>query len=224
MNWHRRLTQAREAKNIKKSAFAKLIGVSAPTVTDWENGETKMIEGANLIKVCNALEISPDWLIHGVEDTVDLYPGAQRVVAADLSTSYQIPKVTLRLQAGITGFQTEPDRRDGGVQVIPRGWADRKGYDPAHLLAIQVKGESMEPTLYEGDTVVINLADKTPQDNAVFAVNYGGEAVVKRMSRDAGSWWLMSDNADQRKFYRRLCKGDECIIIGRVVRREGDHF
>lgn len=224
MNWHIRLTQAREAKNIKKSAFARLVGVSAPTVTDWENGETKMIEGANLIKVCNALDITPDWLLHGVENIVDLFPGAQRVVPADQSTSYQIPKVTLRLQAGITGFQTEPDRRDGGVQDISRGWVDRKGFDPANLLAIQVKGESMEPTLYEGDTVVINLADKTPQDNAVFALNYDGEAVVKRMSRDAGNWWLMSDNPDQRRFYRRMCTGAECIIIGRIVRREGDHF
>lgn len=65
MNWHKRLTLAREAKKIKKSAFAKLVGVSAPTVTDWENGETKMIEGANLVKVCHALGITPKWLIDG---------------------------------------------------------------------------------------------------------------------------------------------------------------
>lgn len=82
----------------------------------------------------------------------------------------------------------------------------------------------MEPTFYEDDTVVINLADKSPTDNGVFAVNYDGEAVVKRLSRDEGKWWLLSDNADQRRFYRRVCQGAECIIVGRVVRREGDHF
>jgi transcriptional regulator with XRE-family HTH domain len=65
MNWHKRLTAAREAKGIKKSAFAKLVGVSAPTVTDWENGDTKMIEGANLIKVCDILGIAPEQLIYG---------------------------------------------------------------------------------------------------------------------------------------------------------------
>lgn len=224
MNWHKRLTEAREAKNLKKSAFARLVGVSAPTVTDWENGETKMIEGANLIKVCSILEITPDWLLHGVEDIAEAFPGARRVAIADATNSIDIPKVNLQLQAGITGFQTEPDRRDGGTLSIPRGWIQRRGFDPAQLLAIQVKGESMEPTFYEGDTVVINLADKSPQDNAVFAVNYDGEAVVKRISRDAGQWWLMSDNSDQRKFYRRLCQGKDCIIIGRIVRREGEHF
>lgn len=82
----------------------------------------------------------------------------------------------------------------------------------------------MEPTFYEGDIVVVNLLDKTPVDNAVFAVNYDGEAVVKRLSRDAGMWWLMSDNPDQRRYYRRACQGNSCIIIGRIVRREGEHF
>lgn len=65
MTWHKRLTTAREAKGIRKSAFAKMVGVSPPTVTDWENGDTKMIEGANLVKVCDILEITPEKLIYG---------------------------------------------------------------------------------------------------------------------------------------------------------------
>ena len=153
-------------------------------------------------------------------------PGAMRVVMVDddSPTQYRIPMVTLKLRAGVTGFQTEPDRRDGGTIGLSMNWVKRKGYDPDQLMAIKVRGESMEPTFYEDDTVVINLADKKPMDNAVFAVNYDGEAVVKRLSRDAGQWWLMSDNPDQRKYYRRMCAGSECIIIGRIVRREGDQF
>lgn len=230
MNWHKRLTQAREAEGLKKSAFAKLIGVSAPTVTDWENGDTKMIEGANLIKVCNLLKVTPDWLLHGTmegsNDKSGILKAARAVVATDEFTHgiHQIPMVKLRLQAGVTGFQTDPSVHDVDAVGISSKWITRKGYDPSQLLAIQVDGESMEPTLYEGDTVIINLADKKPVDNGVFAVNYDGQSVVKRMSRDAGQWWLMSDNTDQRKFYRRVCHGAECIIIGRVVRREGDHF
>jgi phage repressor protein C with HTH and peptisase S24 domain len=228
MNWHKRLTQAREAKGIKKSAFAKMVDVSAPTVTDWENGNTRMIEGANLMKVCSTLNVTPEWLLHGVESITELFPGAMRVVAHDdserIETEYRIPMVQLRLQAGHTGYKTEPDTLDGGTMGISKRWADAKEYNPSRLIAIRVKGESMEPTLYENDVVVINLDETKPVDNGVFAVNYDGEAVVKRMSRDLGQWWLMSDNSDQRRFYRRACKGEECIIIGRIVRREGDHF
>jgi phage repressor protein C with HTH and peptisase S24 domain len=147
-----------------------------------------------------------------------------RVIDEQTAGFYQIAKVKLRLQAGVTGFQTEPDTKDGSTIGITKSWVDRRGFDPQFLIAMQVKGESMEPTLYEDDVVIINLADKKPVDNGVFAINYDGEAVVKRMSRDAGQWWLMSDNVDQRRFYRRQCRESECIVIGRVVRREGDHI
>jgi phage repressor protein C with HTH and peptisase S24 domain len=154
------------------------------------------------------------------------FPGARPVSVEDENSPHhhQIPKVTLRLQAGVTGIETEPDLRDGGTLGISRTWIERKGFNPENLIAIQVRGESMEPTFYEDDTVVINLADKKPVDNGVYAINYEGEAVVKRLSRDAGQWWLMSDNSDQRKYFRRACQGNRCIIIGRVVRREGDNF
>jgi len=136
----------------------------------------------------------------------------------------QIPMVQLRLQAGVTGFQTEPDRRDGGMIGMRRNWVERNGYDSSKLIAVQVKGESMEPGLYDRDVVVINTADTRPVDGVVYAINYEGEAVIKRMSRDAGMWWLTSDNPDQRKYHRKSVAGNECIIIGRVVRKESDRI
>lgn len=153
-------------------------------------------------------------------------PGAMPVVVVDDESSlfYQVPKVKLRLQAGITGFQTEPDEHDGGSMSVPRHWADTMEFNPRRLIAIQVKGESMEPTFYEGDTVIINLDDTKLVDNNVYAVNYEGEAVIKRLTRDMGQWWLMSDNSDQRKFHKKQCRGVECIIVGRIVRREGSRF
>ncbi|MGC8074294.1 S24 family peptidase, partial [Salmonella enterica] len=72
----------------------------------------------------------------------------------------------------------------------------------------------METTLFEGDTVVINTMDKTITDNQVYAVNYEGEDVVKRLVRDNGDWWLTSDNPDQRRYPRKLCRGASCVVIG----------
>ena len=136
----------------------------------------------------------------------------------------EIPKVKLRLSAGISGFEIEPESYDGSTTTVPTEWIQRRGYNRDHLFAIRVRGESMEPTFYEDDLVVINTADKKPSDGGVFAINYEGEPVVKRMERDAGDWWLKSDNLDQRKFSRKICRGEACIIIGRVVRREGERF
>lgn len=153
-------------------------------------------------------------------------PGALKVVSADRDDEgfVQIPMVKLRLSAGVTGFQTEPERRDGGTLGMRRNWLERHDYNPAKLIAIFVKGESMEPALHDGDIVVINTADTKPVEGAVYAVNYDGEAVVKRLTKHNGHWWLSSDNADQERFKRKRCGGTECIIVGKVVRKESDRI
>lgn len=160
------------------------------------------------------------------KSALELVPGGRRVYESDNDdpTMTQIMRVRLKVQAGVTGFQVEPEHYDGETQGVPTKWLLREGLSREALIATTVRGESMEPALYDGDTVIVNTADKKPVDGAVYVVNYEGEAVVKRMIRDAGQWWLASDNADQRKYHRKLCKGAECIVVGKVIRKESTHI
>jgi phage repressor protein C with HTH and peptisase S24 domain len=159
-------------------------------------------------------------------NVLELVPGARRVHGVERGdeSHTQIMKVRLRVQAGITGFQVEPEFYEGDTMGVPTEWMEKERLEKEFLIAIVVRGESMEPALYEGDVIVINTADKSLIDGSVYVVNYEGEAVVKRMTRDAGQWWLSSDNADQRKYHRKICKGAECIVIGKVVRKESTHI
>lgn len=160
------------------------------------------------------------------KNILEMVPGARsvRAVEPDDPSLTQIMKVKLTVQAGITGFQAEPEHYDGETQGVPTRWLLKEGLSRDALLAITVKGESMEPALYEGDVIVVNTRDTALMDGAVYVVNYEGEVVVKRLQRDAGQWWLTSDNADQRKYHRKHCKGAECILIGKVIRKESTHI
>lgn len=80
MTWNKKITQAREARGIKKSELARMVGVSAPTVTDWESGEIKKIDGENLLKLSAALGVTADWLLNG---SVKSQPPALQVVGQD---------------------------------------------------------------------------------------------------------------------------------------------
>jgi transcriptional regulator with XRE-family HTH domain len=67
--WKKRLTEARSSKFPKKKDFAAAVGVSNPTVTDWEkssedDGITELT-GKNLTKVCEVLNITAEWLLYG---------------------------------------------------------------------------------------------------------------------------------------------------------------
>lgn len=64
MNWHTRLTQARKNKHLGKSELSRLLGVSPSSITMWENGQISMIEGEKLMRVCEALSITPEWLLN----------------------------------------------------------------------------------------------------------------------------------------------------------------
>lgn len=163
---------------------------------------------------------------HDVDNVLATVPGARRVHAVDGNDDglTQIMKVQLKVQAGMTGFQVEPEQHDGRTTGVPTDWIRQNQYAASDLIAISVTGQSMEPALYDGDVIIFNASDKQLVDGSVYVVNYEGEVVVKRMMRDAGMWWLSSDNADQRKYHRKACKGGECIVIGKVVRKESTHI
>lgn len=230
---------AKEGREIIAADVARAASVAPASVAYWL-ADTNGVSAAKARLIGDFLGVNPVWLEAGigephtqeippdqeVKELLQDFPEFKQVVPVDDESSllYTIPKVKLKLQAGITGFEMEPDRRDHGVMGIPRNWADRKRYNPQHLIGIDVEGESMEPTFYEGDVVVVNIADKHPVDNVVFAINYEGQAVIKRFLKRAGAWWLTSDNEDQDKYRPMRCDGLRCIVIGRVVRREGDNF
>ena len=69
--WHERLKLAKGQAGLRATDIAKAVGVSNATVSDWESGETKTIEGSNLLKVCTVLGVSPHWLIFGKGDMIE---------------------------------------------------------------------------------------------------------------------------------------------------------
>lgn len=215
--------------NGKAARLAEKIEVSASYASrmlyEPEKAGAKRI-GEDMVERIETAFALPRGVLDEPTGPLEAIPGAMRVVIAEPGDPdfYEIPKVQLVLSAGMTGFQTVPEIYDGSKLSISKNWVDRHGYVPGRLIAIRVKGDSMEPNLYEGDQVIINTADTRMEDGAVFAVNFEGQAVVKRLSRDRGEWWLTSDNPDQVRHRRKSCREGECIIIGRIVKRETDRI
>jgi phage repressor protein C with HTH and peptisase S24 domain len=152
--------------------------------------------------------------------------GATQINAVDDSDDIQglvrIRRVKLKLSAGISGFSIETEVEENTPIFFREDWLKRRGYKKEKLIALPVRGDSMEPGLCENDTVVVNTDDVNPVDGDVFAVNYEGEPVIKRMQRDAGAWWLSSDNPNKQKHPRKECIDGICIVIGRVVHKQSE--
>jgi phage repressor protein C with HTH and peptisase S24 domain len=226
MNWHTRITQARTAKKLKKSELAKLIGVSAATITMWESGQTKRIAGQNLMKVCDVLEISPAWLLDEFgfgEAAADFEQTAQRYSTfhpplAERQVVRFIPNNSL---AGYS-VEAEVDLDMPSMFALRYQWVWANGMNLEDALVTRVKSTDMEPALVFGDILVVNSTPSDLEDGSVYAVIYEGAVLFRRLQRDAGEWWLASDSADQRKYARKLYRPSDVRIIGKVVLRQTD--
>ncbi|NGZ86430.1 LexA family transcriptional regulator [Duganella aceris] len=151
------------------------------------------------------------------------FPGARGITDDDdmAPETVGIKMVALHLQAGVTGFETQDAFEDGGKLHVPRQWVEENDLDPQSLLGIKVKGDSMVPLMYEGDIAVININDRARVNGGVFALNYNGQAVIKRLKYERREWWLASENPE---FRPEPCKQGDCNVVGRVVRFEPRNF
>ncbi|MDD5623940.1 MAG: transcriptional repressor LexA [Candidatus Peribacteraceae bacterium] len=84
--------------------------------------------------------------------------------------------------------------------------------DRANTFLLRVKGNSMEPSLYEGDIVIVERKKEPRVSNIVVGI-LDGEFTLKRLKRDKGKYYLQAENPD----YPDLYAMDE-LKIGGVVR------
>ncbi len=61
-----RIELAREKKSMTKAELARQVEVSRASVSMWEDG--KNISVANIHKIAQALEVTPEWLQYGVKE------------------------------------------------------------------------------------------------------------------------------------------------------------
>ena len=102
---------------------------------------------------------------------------------------------------------------------FPTGWLRRQFGDPAKLRIVHVRGDSMAPTLGDGDLVMINIDRRDPVDG-IFVLRLDDQLMVKRVLFPSARRVLVtSDNRDYDRFDRLvdLEREDGLHLIGRVV-------
>ncbi len=90
---------------------------------------------------------------------------------------------------------------------------------PNDLYLIMVDGESMEPTLRPGDTILIDRreAQQVPRDG-IYVLQLEHTLLVKRLQRMPGKKIkVTSDNTSYVPFELDLSSSDDVTMIGRVV-------
>lgn len=159
-------------------------------------------------------EISVDSINAEIDREID-WPGSDYV---------QVHYGSFKLSAGVVGFAIDYEEEQLKPLYYRKDWLQSEGLKVTSLTARKITGESMCPGLCDGDVVLVDTSKQTPIDGKVFAVNYEGEMVIKRMMRDQGQWWLTSDNPNKTLYPNKLCAGEMCIIIGQIVHKQSTNI
>ncbi len=162
--------------------------------------------------------------------TPDSTAVTQPTVKVDLDAGQQLARAFLRVRPVIPrsksrhiGFEVEYLHGQRPPVFFRKNWLEKKGFDAELVFMVDVNGRSMEPSLFEGDCVMVNTGDQTPRDGEVFAFNYGGELVVKRLIHDGTAWLMRSDNPDKIHYGDKYCN-ERTQIIGRAVHKQSDRI
>ena len=78
-----------------------------------------------------------------------------------------------------------------------RDWLARHAIDPKQCNVISVHGESMEPILPSGCSILVDRSQgrRRRREGRIFVLRTEDGLVVKRVGRDEeGNWWIESDN------------------------------
>ena len=93
-----------------------------------------------------------------------------------------------------TGVSLDDSARVGCL-AVHQMWLDRHRLDATQCAIVRMQGESMEPTLDDGSTILLDRAQRRRLSGRIFAVGTDDGLVVRRLRKDpCGGWLLVSDH------------------------------
>ncbi|SIQ21382.1 Phage repressor protein C, contains Cro/C1-type HTH and peptisase s24 domains [Janthinobacterium sp. TND4EL3] len=227
------LRARRKELGLTQQDIADIWGIKSVNVSDWERGKG-MPETARLGALAKRLGMTISELMGeatprlDVKDRTDGLHGASKVNAIhpddpmDDDVVY-VPESRIEFAAGNgrnAVYELIEDQEPASYRL---SWFQKYGINPERVRRFRVSGESMEPMLFDRDTILVNTDEVNIIDGKMYAIRYGDELRVKYLFRKLdGTLTLRSVNPlfKDEEVPPQLAN-DHISIIGRVRDRSG---
>ncbi len=199
----RHLADQRGVGKISQATFAKIVEVHVSAISHVEAGNTRLQPD-----LARAIEektgFRQAWLLTGegpetfeqqVEEQLSATTPRERsytveLPAGEVSFSF-VKKVKPLLSSGSGDLVYEEQSED--FYSFRSDWLLRKGSPSAMRLA-QVSGDSMLPTLTDGDFVLFDTSKCAPLDGKIMVIGIDNHLYIKRVRVSPEGIFLVSDN------------------------------
>lgn len=200
-------------------SFALSIDASEGGVRKWFTQGTKP-SFDKMVRIARLYGVNLEWLCTGEGPKLASSSKASNqlsVECEDLCEEYSL----------IDGYHTEVSTGHGSAwdeQPVQRRLAFRKKWlrfrnlNPEHLKVLFAKGDSMEPTIHSGDSILVDTSIHQLSDGSIFVLSLGGDLYAKRLQKRVdGGIEVISDNREYSNQVVPANELDQLQIIGKVV-------
>lgn len=190
-----RIVQRMKELGMQHKDLVSATGASKGTVTNWINGMNSPTN-ERLIKLAQALKTTSSWLLTG-----DSRPELIQIESWDNNTPLDDDEVEIPFfndfsfacGSGSIGEALISEKRK---LRMSKTTLRNKAIDKKNAVATKSSGNSMSPTIKDGDTIHLDLGRKTIKDGKIFAISHGGLFMAKRLyNLPLGGVRIVSDNA-----------------------------
>ena len=194
-----------QERGVDYVALSKMLGRNAAYIQQYiKRGSPRKLDEDDRAKLAAFLNV-PESLLGG--------PGSD--ASANDNIAY-VRRRDVRASAGAGALaELEYDRES---LTFNRQWLRKLGADPNRLSIITVMGESMAPTLADGDVILVNEADHfEARREGIYVLRQGSELIVKRVRKGGGDAHILV-TSDNLEFASPGELGlADVVIIGRVI-------
>jgi phage repressor protein C with HTH and peptisase S24 domain len=216
-----RVTQMRKARGHSERSISLAAGLSADTIRNWRRRmNTEKDPGINMRSInaiAAALEVKPDWLLNGDGDSTN-YAASEMKQLKILEPSSDLRHVSV--------YDIEASAGDGAVVTMDDplyqiGFSHQMlstitNAQNDELAVIRVRGDSMMPTLADGDMMLVDTTKRNTNYDGMFILRYDDVLRVKRIDFNPSTrkLWVKSDNPVYEPFE---VERSDLDVVGRVV-------
>lgn len=209
-----RIQERMKKLGISQAELARRVKISQPTINSLIRGNST--GSKHLHRIAAELQTSPAWLAGETEDDapITVAPSALDALAEQMDLAV-VPELELGYSMG--GGAVFDQYEQKGVVPFQRAWLRSMMRGAiADLFVARGEGDSMQPTILDGDIVLIDTAQRDiRQQDRIWAVSYGDLGMIKRVRRTPqGNYQLLSDNPAVPPVE---AADEEMHVVGRVI-------
>ena len=190
-----RIAQRMKELGLQHKDLVAATGASKGTVTNWISGVNNPT-GKRLVQLAQVLKTTSSWLLTG-----NSTPEFTQVEPWDSNTpldddEIEIPffkDFSFACGSGSIGEAMANEKRK---LRMSKSTLRNRAIDKKNAVATLASGDSMNPTIKDGDTIHIDIGRKTIKDGKMFAICHGGLFMAKRLyNLPFGGVRIVSDNS-----------------------------